>query len=130
MDHFKAVNDRHGHAVGDAGLVALAEVLRRFVRVSDLACRFGGEEFVVALPGADAPIAHRRAEEIRAAFEATAFGADDLAKVRATISIGVAAVRVGSEPIDAALARADAALYAAKRDGRNRVVIAEDAPGG
>lgn len=124
VDHFKGVNDRFGHAIGDAALVALGELLRGFVRASDLACRFGGEEFVIALPGAGIVIAQRRAEELRAAFAALEIpGAPAL---RATISIGVCAVRVGAESIEAALARADGALYEAKRGGRDRVVVAID----
>jgi diguanylate cyclase (GGDEF)-like protein/PAS domain S-box-containing protein len=126
VDHFKRVNDVHGHAAGDAALVSLAQIITRCVRTSDIACRFGGEEFVVTMPGADRQVAHLRAEALRTEFERTAFAAPGGAPANATVSIGLATMKVGEEPITAVLARADAALYAAKRSGRNRVVLAHD----
>lgn len=125
IDHFKRVNDVHGHAVGDAGLVALAGIIKKCVRGSDIACRFGGEEFVVALLGADLEVARRRAEELRAAFSRSSFSTSSEARVSATVSIGITSLRLGQETIQTALARADAALYEAKRTGRDRVVLVE-----
>jgi diguanylate cyclase (GGDEF)-like protein/PAS domain S-box-containing protein len=124
IDHFKAVNDDHGHAVGDRVLTAIAAVLGARVRASDLACRFGGEEFVVVLPGAGLPTATRRAEALRRECAAARVDSGRGAPVRVTVSIGVAAARPG-EPIDETLARADQALYAAKGAGRDCVVAAE-----
>lgn len=124
VDHFKRVNDTHGHAVGDAALVALARVIGACFRASDLACRFGGEEFVVVLFGAGLDVASRRAEQLRKSFAAVSFAEADASPVRATVSIGVSVAEPGSARIDEALARADAALYEAKHQGRNRVVVA------
>ena len=129
VDHFKRVNDTHGHAVGDQVLVALGGVIERCVAAPGLACRFGGEEFVIVLPGTGAGAARARAEELRVAFATTAVHAAAGA-LYSTISIGVSAMRAGEESIDAALARADHALYDAKRAGRDRVVVAHGAPRG
>ena len=121
LDHFKQINDRFGHPVGDRVLVATAQLLRDSVRASDLVARTGGEEFLAVLP--DAPPGRARAvcERIRARIEGHDWST--LAPGMAvTISIGLAA----SPPYDEALltARADAALYAAKRAGRNRIEVA------
>ncbi|MGI8695690.1 MAG: GGDEF domain-containing protein [Mycobacteriales bacterium] len=122
VDHFKAVNDRYGHLVGDQVLVELAEVLRRELRPSDTIGRFGGEEFVVAIPAGPSramAIAGRLCRRI--AVHVAEVGADE---VRITASIGVA--MLGADGADATelLAAADRALYAAKAAGRNRVVAA------
>jgi len=125
VDQFKLVNDAHGHAVGDRVLLQLAEVLLGNVRSSDLVCRVGGEEFVVVMPRAEIPGALKRAETWREEFAARAIEGRDGAMVRSTISIGVARYRDPGETFAACLARADEALYAAKRAGRNRVATAE-----
>ena len=128
LDRFKQVNDTHGHATGDLVLQRLADVLRANVRASDLVCRSGGEEFVVVMPGASLKAALTRAERWRERFAkelVSVRGAVD-ATVSATVSIGVALHRSRRETFDACLDRADAALYAAKRGGRNRVVSAEE----
>lgn len=125
VDDFKRVNDEYGHGVGDSALLALANVIRSCFRASDIACRFGGEEFVVVLPGAPLDVARQRAESLRSNFERAPLARVAGASVHATISVGVSALHVGAEEIDQALERADAALYEAKRDGKNRVVIAE-----
>ncbi len=125
VDHFKSVNDVHGHAVGDRVLLQLADVLLSKVRSSDLVCRVGGEEFVVVMPRAEIPGALKRAEEWRVAFAARAVDGRDGASVRATISIGIALFRDPSESFASCLKRADEALYAAKNAGRDRVVTAE-----
>jgi diguanylate cyclase (GGDEF)-like protein len=121
LDHFKAINDRHGHAVGDRCLMLVGHVLRRHVRASDLVARYGGEEFVLALEGAGAERATAAAEELRAAVQEEGLLVDGHA-VGVTVSIGVAALRQ-DDTVETLLARADAALYRAKHEGRNRAVV-------
>ncbi|SEO90174.1 GGDEF domain-containing protein [Aquisalimonas asiatica] len=119
IDHFKRINDTRGHLVGDEILVQLAELLRHRLRQSDRVFRYGGEEFVVSLPSTRAGAATRIAEKLRARVAATRFpGTDQL-----TVSAGVAELRYGETQRDW-LRRADAALYAAKAAGRNRVNVA------
>jgi diguanylate cyclase (GGDEF)-like protein len=115
------LNDRLGHEAGDAALRTLATVMREELREQDIIGRFGGEEFVVALPGADRLHAARVAERIRARLQALA--AADPAGAMRTVSIGVATLHEG-ETTNALLKRADKAMYAAKSAGRNRVVHA------
>jgi diguanylate cyclase (GGDEF)-like protein/PAS domain S-box-containing protein len=116
IDHFKAVNDTHGHQVGDAVLRRVAATVRSAVRAQDVAIRWGGEEVLVLLPGADHDAAAALAERLRTGIAARSVG--ELAPV--TISIGVATGSAGARPHDV-VAQADAALYAAKRAGRDRV---------
>jgi diguanylate cyclase (GGDEF)-like protein len=123
LDHFKAINDTHGHAVGDDALRAFARRIRGELRQSDHLARLGGEEFVVLLPGAPLDMAREIAERLRASVAETPLV--ESPRVAVTVSIGVAAFRSG-EPGADLLARADAASYAAKRSGRDRVVLAED----
>ncbi len=117
LDHFKAINDRHGHVVGDAVLGSVASRMRSALRAFDSAYRVGGEEFVALLPGIDAAAATAVAERIRLAV-----GETPIDGVAVTMSLGVAA-SVPGEQFDyhAVFAAADAALYRAKEDGRNRV---------
>jgi len=126
LDHFKAVNDRWGHSVGDLVLVETARILRSELRGADLGARFGGEEFLAILPATDAEAAQHVAERIRLRTQDCVVKAENGEAVRVTISIGTAA-RSGTESAGELVARADAALYLAKRGGRNRVVVA--APG-
>jgi len=121
LDRFKELNDRLGHEAGDAALRTLATVMREELREQDVIGRFGGEEFVVALPGADRLHAARVAERIRARLQALA--AEDPADAMRTVSIGAATLNDG-ETTSALLKRADKAMYAAKAAGRNRVVHA------
>lgn len=123
LDHFKAVNDRHGHAVGDELLKAVAPACAGGLRAVDIFGRLGGEEFGVILPGATPEHAREVAQRLRAAIAAIEVHAGD-AIVRCAASIGIAHRRRG-EALDSILARADRALYTAKETGRNRVV--EDA---
>ncbi len=123
LDHFKSINDRFGHAIGDAALCIFADTLQSTMRESDVFARLGGEEFVALLPGTaeEAAIA---AERVRAAFEANgAIVAGH--RMDATVSIGVAEASGQDCSIERMLARADAALYAAKQAGRNRVLCAD-----
>lgn len=122
VDHFKRFNDTHGHQAGDAALVAVARVLAANARAGDHACRFGGEEFALLLPGADAAAARAAAERVRAAVAAAATGHGHV-----TVSVGVA-VTDGRDGAAALVAAADARLYAAKAAGRDRVVAGEAVP--
>jgi diguanylate cyclase (GGDEF)-like protein len=120
LDHFKRVNDAHGHASGDRVLVDFAERLRAAVRSADILGRYGGEEFCVLLPGATIEEASDVAERIRAAVVAKPLGG--LAEVT-TVSTGVAGSARSDCSVDELLAQADAALYRAKRSGRNKVLV-------
>lgn len=120
LDHFKSVNDQHGHAVGDRVLVAFSRLLDAATRCEDVAARAGGEEFVLVLPGT--PLAGGRvvAERLRERTEALDLGLP----APVTASFGLAEYRAGDTP-SSLLQRADEALYAAKRAGRNRVEVAK-----
>ncbi|MSQ02576.1 MAG: diguanylate cyclase [Myxococcales bacterium] len=116
IDHFKRVNDTRGHAVGDEVIVGVAQAMRGALRESDVAARWGGEEFLVALPDTDLSGARAIAERVRAAVEAGEW----VAGLRVTVSIGAAEL-VDGEHVEGTIGRADAALYKAKDAGRNRV---------
>ena len=123
IDHFKRINDTFGHDVGDEVLREFAVRLATNVRAIDLACRLGGEEFVVIMPDSGLEGAHRVAERLRLHISGSPFrvaGADEPLAV--TVSIGVAATLSESDTPDALIKRADAAVYAAKRAGRNQVI--------
>ncbi len=123
IDHFKQINDRHGHAAGDAALRHLGQVLRQQLRPYDLSARVGGEEFCVVQSGMGAEEAVQAAERLRTAD--LCFGRDAQGQpLQMTISIGLATARTDDRDIAQLLARADAALYLAKAEGRNRVVQA------
>lgn len=123
LDHFKQVNDRHGHAAGDRVLIEFAATLRDSLRQGDLGARVGGEEFIAILPQTDREAAAIVAERIRERCEALQVRRDDGVVIRFTISIGLAMLD-GSDVTGSLLARADVALYRAKREGRNRVALA------
>jgi diguanylate cyclase (GGDEF)-like protein len=122
VDHFKQVNDSHGHAMGDRVLQQVALLLGAIVRNADAVVRYGGEEFVLVMAGVDEAVGLRVAERCRRAIEAASVELDGIS-VKVTISFGVAARQTG-EPRDAVIARADGALYVAKQLGRNRVELA------
>jgi len=125
IDHFKSVNDSWGHDAGDEVLKDFSARIRRSIRGIDMACRSGGEEFVVLMPETEPQVAQLVAERIRQKVERVPFpiygGKKSLA---ITVSVGVAGFRAGQTTADAILKRADEALYRAKREGRNRVVAA------
>ncbi len=124
LDHFKQVNDRHGHAVGDAVLRTFADRVRRAVRRLDVLVRRGGEEFVLIMPSTSAPQAHATGNRIQQALHDEHFEVDGATQtIPQTVSIGVATWD-GHEKPDALERRADEAMYEAKRLGRNRVVVA------
>jgi diguanylate cyclase (GGDEF)-like protein len=117
VDHFKRLNDNHGHAAGDDALVALASALRTQMRPDDLIGRIGGEEFALLLPGLDMHQAAERAERLRLAMHSVYRPDGPL-----TVSIGMAECDSSDEDIGGLLARADHAMRQAKRNGRDRVV--------
>jgi diguanylate cyclase (GGDEF)-like protein len=123
IDHFKAVNDTHGHLVGDTVLRAVTDAIQEHLRSYDLAGRFGGEEFVVLLPQARVADAISIAERLRTRVAAMAIpiAADKPDKhVRLTISVGVASLNEHTHELTDLMAAADAAMYIAKQSGRNR----------
>jgi two-component system cell cycle response regulator len=123
LDRFKSINDAHGHDGGDDVLREFARRLRKNVRGIDLACRFGGEEFVVVMPDTEASIAEKVGERIRAEIERTPFAVGrNGTTIPVTVSIGVSSLRHGPDSVDDLMKRADVALYEAKNGGRNRVV--------
>ena len=125
IDRFKSINDTYGHDAGDEVLREFATRLRKNVRGIDLACRMGGEEFVVVMPDTDGAIAEKVAERIRAQIADTPFAiGGDGQTIPVTVSVGVAAMMPGADTVEAMLKRADIALYEAKNGGRNRVVAA------
>ncbi|MFW5829054.1 MAG: GGDEF domain-containing protein, partial [Planctomycetota bacterium] len=120
IDHFKHVNDEHGHAAGDQVLAAVGSCLRASLRTGDICARFGGEEFLVLLPATSGSTAVRVADRLRR----TVAGLSAMPS-SVTVSIGVASCHI-DETVPSLLQRADAALYQAKHSGRDRVCQAED----
>jgi two-component system cell cycle response regulator len=125
IDYFKAINDGHGHDAGDDALREFAIRLRKAIRNIDLACRYGGEEFVIVMPETDMAVATTVAERLRRRIAGEPFVVQQgTRKLDVTISIGIATLCDTADDAVAILKRADQALYRAKRDGRNRVVPA------
>ncbi|MEJ7891287.1 MAG: diguanylate cyclase [Solirubrobacteraceae bacterium] len=122
LDHFKSINDVHGHKAGDAVLAQMGALARTNVRGGDFVARYGGEEFVLLLPGTDLLGAGRLAENLRGRISATRLGDPPMP---ITASLGVAAATGDAQALRALVAAADAALYEAKANGRDRVVLAE-----
>ena len=118
IDHFKAVNDTHGHAAGDEIIKLVANVLNDNVRKDDVVGRYGGEEFCVMLPGIDAAAAHRIAERCRFQIESKVYDS-----IKVTNSFGISSVEFGSTDPEALINEADEALYRSKEGGRNRVTV-------
>jgi diguanylate cyclase (GGDEF)-like protein len=121
LDHFKLVNDRYGHAVGDLVLRHVTAVIGQVLRADDALVRYGGEEFLLLLPGIERERGARIAERVRAAVAAAPVAVPG-GQLTSTVSIGVAELRPG-EARDEVIARADAALYRAKAGGRDRVAV-------
>ena len=122
VDHFKRINDSYGHETGDRVLRVLADACRAGLRQQDVIGRYGGEEFVAALPETSAVVAQDTAERLRRAVEDLAVNSPQ-GPVKVTISIGVATLNAGTSSISALINAADRALYEAKQNGRNRVVV-------
>jgi diguanylate cyclase (GGDEF)-like protein len=122
IDHFKQVNDRYGHPAGDEVLKKLAALLNEQARAADVACRYGGEEFLLVLPNMPQDIARVRAEQWREAFVATTVLFDTF-QIQATLSIGIATYPDHGSSPEELIRSADQALYRAKSEGRNRVIL-------
>ncbi|WP_300749598.1 GGDEF domain-containing protein [Janthinobacterium sp.] len=127
LDFFKAINDAHGHAVGDLVLVDVAGVITAALRAGDFVARFGGEEFVVLLPDTDMERATLIAQRIRQVLHQPR-PSDAMDLPRYTVSIGIASQHGSGEPLDAMLLRSDRALYRAKQAGRDRIETDESHP--
>ena len=123
IDHFKVINDKYGHAVGDRALQSLVECAEKSVRISDMMFRYGGEEFVIILPETDEPGVLRLAKRIRRRVEKLETRVQNQL-IKMTISLGITTLEE-SDDDKTFVARADAALYKAKRDGRNCIRIAD-----
>ena len=124
VDRFKAINDTYGHQAGDKVLIHLSRFILAIIRSVDLLARWGGEEFIILMPGSDGHMAYQAADKLREAIDQEAF--DEAGTV--TCSFGVAQYVIG-ESADSFITRADNALYRAKIDGRNQVVLALQAIG-
>jgi diguanylate cyclase (GGDEF)-like protein len=125
VDHFKRFNDTHGHEAGDIVLREMGVFLRSQVRGEDIPCRYGGEEFVLILPDAPLEVTKLRAEKLRAGIQQLNLVFKDQPLGSISVSLGVAVYPEHGSTADAVIRAADAALYRAKRAGRNRVAVAE-----
>ena len=125
IDHFKAFNDTYGHATGDALLSELGRFLQSHIRGEDIACRYGGEEFILIMPDASLEAAQQRAEHLRNEIRQMQVQNAVQSYGRITLSIGVAIYPLHGHTIEAVLHAADVALYRAKQEGRDRVVVSE-----
>ena len=127
IDHFKSFNDNYGHLTGDQVLRLVGQSLKQIINGRDTIARYGGEEFAVVLPDTDLPKALAVAEQIRRAVVARELKKKSTGEIlgRITVSVGVSMLQSGDD-MDALIDRADACLYAAKRNGRNRVVCEVD----
>jgi diguanylate cyclase (GGDEF)-like protein len=124
LDHFKSINDRHGHAAGDRLLAAFGELLSAQSRRSDVACRYGGEEFCLLMPRTDAHGARRKVQALLRRWRAQAFDLGGVILQGQSFSAGIADTTLAASSPDALLKAADEKLLMAKREGRNRVGVA------
>jgi diguanylate cyclase (GGDEF)-like protein len=122
VDYFKRINDQYGHKAGDLMLRTVGDLMKSCVRSADIVCRYGGEEFVIVMPGASEATVSRCAEEIRSRFEKLSVEFEEQ-KIQATISLGGAIYPLHGSNVDEVFVNADRAMYDAKHGGRNRVVI-------
>jgi diguanylate cyclase (GGDEF)-like protein len=122
IDHFKIINDTHGHQLGDKFLIAIADFLKNNSRGSDIACRYGGEEFILVLPGTETHAAYARAEHFRAEFAQIQIP-HKMKDLSITVSMGVASYPIHAAKPEDLIVKADLALYQSKHNGRNRVTI-------
>ncbi|MBU0675524.1 MAG: diguanylate cyclase [Proteobacteria bacterium] len=123
LDHFKEVNDTHGHPAGDQVLIQFADVIRANIRYGDIPCRYGGEEFIVVLPevGENADFIESMADRLLKAVENNSFSCPDCPPIRLTVSIGLASFPEHASSVEGVIQEVDSALYDAKRGGRNQV---------
>ena len=126
IDHFKLFNDRYGHATGDEMLRQLGAAFLRMIRGSDVACRYGGEEFILVLPEATLEVIRQRAEQVRLEVRRLRVEFEGQPVEQITISLGIAVSPLHGVTTETLLKAADDALYRAKNEGRDRVVVADD----
>ena len=124
IDHFKRLNDTYGHAGGDELLRRLGGFLQQHTRIADIACRYGGEEFILILPDASREVARERAEHIRQGIKHLRIPFQNRMLEIVTLSIGVAIFPMDGSTLETVMKAADAALYQAKKAGRDRVIVA------
>jgi diguanylate cyclase (GGDEF)-like protein len=124
LDHFKRFNDTHGHEAGDAVLKVFGSFLQQHIRGGDIACRYGGEEFTLILPGTSLENAQQRAEQLCDGIRVLNIDFQNQILGPLSLSVGIAAFPVQGETGELVLQAADAALYRAKAGGRDRVVVA------
>jgi diguanylate cyclase (GGDEF)-like protein len=122
VDHFKQINDSYGHKAGDLMLLSAGDIMKQCVRSVDIVCRYGGEEFVIVMPGASVPTVSKCAEEIRSKFQDLRVKYENH-EVHTTISLGAAIFPLHGSNVDEVFIYADRAMYRAKQEGRNRVVV-------
>ena len=122
VDHFKQINDRYGHKAGDLILQKLGELMKSCVRTADIVCRYGGEEFVIVMPGATECTVSNCAEEIRSKLEEIRVS-NGRQNIHVTISLGAVIYPLHGSNVDEVFINADRAMYQAKQEGRNRVVV-------
>ncbi|MBI3592952.1 MAG: GGDEF domain-containing protein, partial [Nitrospirae bacterium] len=124
IDNFKRFNDTNGHEAGDAAMRNVSEAISKNIRTSDIGVRYGGEEFVIVLPNTDKMTALEVAERIRIAIESAPINLDPDQKTFITASFGIATYGMDATSLDAIIAKADAALYSAKKAGKNKICLA------
>lgn len=126
VDNFKSINDELGHAAGDSAIVELSDLLRESFREEDIICRYGGDEFVVVLPGTALSDARKRAERLQSEVHRASSVRDGTVLASLTLSLGISAYPQHGQTSGSLIDAADAALYRAKADGRDRVIVAAD----